>query len=223
VVGCEALLRWRHPELGLIAPGEFIAIAEKTDLIVSLGQWVLEQACQQLRRWSCMPGMAQLHISVNVSARQFRHPHFLEQALTLIAGSGIDAAPLKLEMTESMMVDSLPQTIATMRSLREAGVRLSLDDFGTGYASLSYLKQLPLDELKIDRAFVVDVDSARCEGAIAQAIVALGHSLDLSVVAEGVETTGQRDFLVAAGCDQLQGYLISRPLPIDAFERFCTV
>lgn len=220
VVGCETLLRWHHPQLGLIPPGEFIAIAEKTDLIVALGRWVLECACQQLVRWSAMPGMEHLHVSVNVSARQFRQPQFFEQVLGLIVASGIAASRLHLELTESMMVDALPQTIATMRQLRQAGVRLSLDDFGTGYAFLSYLKLLPLDELKIDRAFVADVDSSRHDAAIARAIVALGYSLGMSVVAEGVETVAQRDFLLAAGCDPIQGYLASRPLPIDSFEKF---
>ncbi|PTD95359.1 diguanylate cyclase [Pseudothauera lacus] len=214
-LGAEALLRWQHPERGEILPGEFIATAEETGLIVPLGNWVLEAACAQLRRWQQAPAQAHWKLAVNVSARQFRQPEFVDQVLAALAHSGADAHGLKLELTESLLLEDIDSTIAHMRTLKWHGVGFALDDFGTGYSSLAYLKQLPLDELKIDRDFVRDLHSDPNDAAIARAIINLAANLGLQVIAEGVETAAQRDFLVREGCQSFQGYLFARPLPAD--------
>ncbi|MDB5729015.1 MAG: hypothetical protein JWQ00_2220 [Noviherbaspirillum sp.] len=220
IVGAEALLRWRHPARGMVSPVDFIPLAEETGLILPLGRWVLETACRQLVAWSARPAFAHLSIAVNVSARQFRHPEFAEQVLALLDDTGAEPRKLKLELTESLLVDSLDDTIVKMSALKARGVGFSLDDFGTGYSSLSYLKRLPLDQLKIDQSFVRDVLTDSNDASIARTIVALAHSLGLSVIAEGVETEAQRNFLAAHGCDAYQGYWFSRPLPIAELERF---
>ena len=222
LTGAEALLRWQHPQRGLVAPGAFIPLAEETGLILPLGQWVLETACLQLAAWARAPETAGLTLSVNVSARQFRHPGFVGQVRAVLARPGVDPHRLKLELTESLLLDDVPDTIAKMTALKALGLGFSLDDFGTGYSSLTYLKRLPLDELKIDQSFVRDVLTDPNDAAIARTIVALAHSLGLAVIAEGVETEGQREFLLASGCRAFQGYLFGRPGPVEALWDHCT-
>ncbi|MES2536808.1 MAG: EAL domain-containing protein [Pseudomonadota bacterium] len=220
VIGAEALVRWRHPARGLVTPNEFICLAEETGLILPLGLWVLQTACDQLASWAAQPETAYLNLSVNVSARQFRHLGFVEQALAVIDRTGINPQRLKLELTESLLVDNVEETIAKMATLKARGIGFALDDFGTGYSSLSYLKRLPLDQLKIDRTFVSDVLTDANDAVIVRTIVALGQSLGLLVIAEGVETIAQRDFLARQGCHVFQGYLYSQPLTAEQFEDF---
>ena len=220
MTGVEALLRWQHPRLGMVPPGDFIALAEESGLIVPIGMWVLRTACAQLAQWASRTDAAHLDISVNVSVRQFRHADFVPQVMDVLARSGADPRRLKLELTESLMVDDVEVTIAKMASLKAQGVSFSLDDFGTGYSSLAYLKRLPLDQLKIDQSFVRDVLTDPNDAAIARTIVTLAQSLGLAVIAEGVETEAQRSFLARHGCHACQGYLFSRALPIDQLELF---
>lgn len=220
IAGVEALLRWQHPERGLVEPTEFIPVAEDTGLILPLGQWVLETACAQLAAWSVTPQTAGLSIAVNVSVRQFRHPDFVDMVMAAIQKTGISPQRLKLELTESLLADRMEITLAKMGTLKALGVTLSLDDFGMGYSSLSLLKRMPLDQLKIDRSFVADVLTDANDAAISRAIIALAQSLDLEVVAEGVETKAQHEFLVAQGCGYYQGHLFCEPLPIDQLEIF---
>ena len=220
VTGVEALLRWRHPKRGLVEPADFIPMAEETGLILPLGQWALATACDQLAAWAASPQTAGLSISVNVSVRQFRHPEFVDGVMAQIKRTGIAPQRLRLELTESLLADGMEITLAKMGTLKALGVTMALDDFGTGYSSLSALKSLPLDQIKIDRCFVADVLSNPHDAAIARAIITLAHSLGLEVMAEGVETLAQRDFLVAEGCHQFQGFLYSRPLPIDQLEPY---
>ena len=216
LTGAEALLRWHHPLRGLVAPGEFIPLAEETGLILPLGDWVLETACVQLAVWARRPETAGLTLAVNVSARQFRHPGFVDQVQAALARQGTDPYRLKLELTESLLLEDVGDTIAKMTALKARGVGFALDDFGTGYSSLSYLKRLPLDQLKIDQSFVRDILTDPNDAVIAHAIVALGQSLGLAVIAEGVETEGQRAFLLRQGCRAFQGYLFGRPGPVEA-------
>jgi diguanylate cyclase (GGDEF)-like protein/PAS domain S-box-containing protein len=225
MTGAEALVRWRHPVRGMVSPADFIPLAEENGLILPLGQWVLETACAQLAVWAEQTDMAHLTLAVNVSARQFRHPNFVEQVLAALGHAGIDpkklkleSQRLKLELTESMLLDDVESIIAKMNALKEHGVTFSLDDFGTGYSSLSYLKRLPLYQLKIDQSFVRDVLTDPNDAAIAQTIITLAHSMGLAVIAEGVETEAQREFLDIIGCRAYQGYLFSRPLPIEQFD-----
>ena len=220
VVGAEALVRWLHPERGLISPAVFIPLAEESGLILPLGHWVLRTACEQLAAWSFDPAMAHLTLAVNVSARQFSSPNLVEEVLAMIEVTGAPPQNLKLELTESMLLNNTEEIIAKMRELKSRGVGFSLDDFGTGYSSLSYLKRLPLDQLKIDQSFVRDVLSDSNDAAIARTVVALGQSLGLNVIAEGVETAEQRAFLADSGCNVYQGYFFSRPLPLKEFSRF---
>ena len=216
--GVEALLRWKHPERGLVPPGEFIPVAEQTGLILPLGQWVLDAACAQLVAWSAKPHTQRLTMAVNVSARQFKHPDFSNHILSLLRLSGANPYRLKLELTESLMLSDFDEVIDKMSELRAIGVGFSLDDFGTGYSSLAYLKRLPLDQLKIDQSFVRDVLTDPNDAAIARTILNLARSLDLGVVAEGVETAGQRDFLLRSGCKAFQGYFFGRPVPVEQLE-----
>ena len=218
--GVEALLRWRHPHRDLVAPADFISTAEETSLIIPIGRWVLEQACAQLAQWAKRADRRHLSIAVNVSVRQFRHPDFVDEVMTAIADAGIAPHKLKLELTESLLAEGIEVTVAKMGSLKDMGVTLSLDDFGMGYSSLSYLKRLPLDQLKIDKAFVKDILTDANDAAIARTIIGLAQSLGLSVIAEGVETPEQRDFLAQQGCLEYQGYLFCKPLPIQELERF---
>ncbi|MEI7431097.1 MAG: EAL domain-containing protein [Betaproteobacteria bacterium] len=220
VTGVEALLRWQHPERGLVFPGEFISVIEETGLILPVGQWVLESACRQLADWALQPLMSQLTVAVNISARQFNHEDFVAHVLMALELSGANPERLKLELTESLLVNNVEDIISKMSALKARGVGFSLDDFGTGYSSLSYLKRMPLDQLKIDQSFVRDILSDPNDATIAKMIVVLAASLGLVVIAEGVETEAQRDSLAQHGCYAYQGYLFSRPLPLDQFELF---
>jgi diguanylate cyclase (GGDEF)-like protein/PAS domain S-box-containing protein len=220
VTGVEALLRWQHPQRGLVSPAEIISLAEETGLILPIGQWVLETACAQLALWARRPEMAHLSIAVNVSARQFHQKDFVASVMMAIERSGANPKRLKLELTESMLVQDVEGIITKMSSLKMNGVSFSLDDFGTGYSSLSYLKRLPLDQLKIDQGFVRNILTDPNDAAIAKMVIALADSLGLSVIAEGVEIEAQRDFLAGLGCHAYQGYWFSRPVPIDAFEAY---
>lgn len=220
VIGAEALVRWKHPRHGMVPPGDFIPLAEQTGLILPLGEWVMRQACTQLAIWSRNPATAALKVSVNVSARQFRQPDFVAEVTNIIERCGIDPSRLKLELTESMLANDLDDIIGKMEALRARGVSFSLDDFGTGFSSLAYLKRLPLDQLKIDQAFVRDLLSNANDAAIANTVVSLGQNLGLEVIAEGVETEGQRNFLTSIGCHHFQGYLYSKPVPVADFEAY---
>ena len=217
-IGAEALVRWQHPLRGLLSPAAFIDSAEKTGLIVPLGAWVLETACAQLAAWSSQPRMRQLTLAVNVSAKQFRQPDFVQRCLEIFERTGIDPNRLKLEPTESLLHEDIEDTIAKMSALRAHGVRFALDDFGTGYSSLTYLRRLPLDQLKIDQSFVRDLPGEPNACVIARTIIALGNSLGLAVIAEGVETEEQRTFLHDNGCLQYQGYFFGRPVPVENVE-----
>jgi len=220
MVGVEALLRWQHPQRGLMFPNDFIPQAEESGLILPLGQWVLETACAQLAAWAKCPRTKKFSIAINVSVRQFRHPEFVELVMASVKDAGISADRLRLELTESLLANDMDVTIAKMDILKEAGVTLSIDDFGIGYSALSYLKHLPLDQLKIDRTFVKDVLTDPNDAAIARTIIGLAQSLGLGVMAEGVETEAQRDFLARHGCHCYQGYLFCKPLPIEELEVF---
>jgi EAL domain-containing protein (putative c-di-GMP-specific phosphodiesterase class I) len=220
LTGAEALVRWQHPRRGMVSPGEFIPLAEKSGLILLLGDWVLKQACTHLAEWARHPHTAGLTMAVNVSARQFRQPDFVAQVMTVVERSGVDPKLLKLELTESILVSNVEDIITKMNALKAHGVGFSLDDFGTGYSSLSYLQRLPLDQLKIDQTFVRDLLTNPNDLAIARTVVNLGQSLNLAVIAEGVETEGQRQVLTSINCPAFQGYLFSRPLPYPAFMQF---
>lgn len=215
MVGAEALIRWLKPGEGLMSPAYFIPLAEETGLIVQIGKWVIDTALQQVKSWSADPRCADLCLSVNVSARQFLHPEFVNQVRQSIVDSAADPAKLKMELTESVLLGSLDEAIDRMHELSRLGVRFSLDDFGTGYSSLSYLKCLPLDELKIDQSFVRDVPEDANDAAIVRAIIAMGRSLGLQVIAEGVETEAQREFLIENDCTVFQGYLFAKPMAVE--------
>ncbi|TND03891.1 MAG: PAS/PAC sensor-containing diguanylate cyclase/phosphodiesterase [Rhodocyclaceae bacterium] len=216
--GAEALLRWLHPERGLVSPLQFIPLAEDTGLILPIGQWVLETACVQIKAWEASPLGCALQLAVNVSARQFHQPGFVEQVREVLIKTGAAPNRLKLELTESVVLENINDTIAKMHELKQIGVRFSMDDFGTGYSSLSYLTQLPFDQLKIDRSFVHNIGIKPTDAVIVQTIIGMGNSLGMEVVAEGVENEEQRDFLERNGCHVYQGYLFSKPMPIKEFE-----
>ncbi len=219
VAGAEALVRWRHPQRGMVSPAEFIPVAEQLGLIVQLGQWVLETACEQLARWQTQKDMANCMLSVNVSVVQFRRADFVDRVISALTRTGAQPSRLKLELTESLLVDDVDDVIEKMTTLKTLGVTFSLDDFGTGYSSLAYLSRLPLDQLKIDQGFVRDIETSENAVAICAATISLAHSLRLKVVAEGVETQAQLYFLTTVHhCDLIQGYLFSRPLPLEEFE-----
>jgi diguanylate cyclase (GGDEF)-like protein/PAS domain S-box-containing protein len=220
ITGLEALVRWQHPQRGMVSPGEFIPLAEETGLILPIGQWVLEIACAQLASWADDPVMSQLTVAVNVSAHQFKQTDFVDAVLATLARTCAPPKLLKLELTESMLVDDVEAVIAKMGALKARGVSFSLDDFGTGYSSLTYLKRLTLDQLKIDQGFIRNIVTDPNDAAIAKMVVALAESLGLSVIAEGVELQAQADFLAHLGCHAYQGYLFSTPLPLEALEVF---
>ncbi|HUF21007.1 MAG TPA: EAL domain-containing protein, partial [Burkholderiales bacterium] len=221
VVGAEALIRWQDPERGLIAPSGFIGVAEESGLIEPIGRWVLMEACLQTRRWQDK-GLLPARVAVNISARQLRDPReFLHYVNHVLDQSGLDPRYLELEMTESLLLDNIEENAAALRRLGKLGVHIAVDDFGTGYSSLAYLKQLPIDSLKVDRTFVRDIESDPDDAAIISAVIAMAHGLKLRVTAEGVETQGQLDALRALDCDEYQGYLLSKPIPADEFaQRF---
>ncbi|MDD5335529.1 MAG: EAL domain-containing protein [Rhodoferax sp.] len=217
-VGAEGLLRWQHPNQGLVFPAQFIAQAEDTGLIVPIGLWVLQTACAQLKAWQKDALTRDLTLAVNVSAKQFHQDDFVAQVQRALLDSGAEASLLKLELTESMVLENVEDTIRKMHELKRLGVSFSMDDFGTGYSSLQYLKRLPLDQIKIDQSFVRDITNDPNDAAIVQTIIAMTQALGLKVIAEGVETEAQRDFLLRHGCQAFQGYLFARPVPIGEFE-----
>jgi len=219
ILGAEVLLRWIHPTRGMISPLDFIPLAEESGLIIPIGFWVLESACQQLKVWQNTPGRESWQISVNVSALQFQQNNFVEQVQDIISCENINPRGLKLELTESMVLENVDIIIEKMQQLNQLGIDFSMDDFGTGYSSLSCLKRLPLKQLKIDQSFVRDITTDPDDAAIVQTIISLSSSLNYDVIAEGVETNEQRQFLFNNGCSQYQGYLFSRPVPITEFEK----
>ncbi len=218
IVGMEALIRWRHPELGMVAPSRFIGMAEETGLIVPIGAWVMRTACAQNKAWQDA-GLGTLRIAVNLSARQFGDPDLLASIADVLAQSGLPPASLEIELTESLFMSDVDLAVELLHGMKALGVTLSIDDFGTGYSSLSYLRRFPIDVLKIDRSFVTDIASDPDDRAIVVSIIALAHNLKLRVIAEGVETAGQLDFLRSHGCDEIQGFYFSRPLPAVQFEQ----
>jgi EAL domain-containing protein (putative c-di-GMP-specific phosphodiesterase class I) len=220
VVGAEVLIRWRHPQRGMVPPGEFIEHAEKTGLIVPIGQWVLRQTCAQLRTWQDDPLLCNLRLAVNISQKQFRQAGFVAEVLALVESHGIEGRHLELELTETLIVQDMEDLSRKMTALVEHGVRFSLDDFGTGFSSLSRLKQLPLSTLKIDRSFVCDLPADSSSGTIVRTVIALGRNLGMTVIAEGVETEAQRRFLLGHGCTQFQGYFFGRPMPLAELLEF---
>jgi PAS domain S-box-containing protein len=217
ILGVEALIRWKHPELGMIPPNQFIPVAEETGLVVQIGDWVLRRACRQNQAWR-EQGFPPVHVAVNIASPHFRQGDLIGSVAAALEESRLDPQLLELEVTESMLMQNVDATLDTLSRLKDMGVRLAIDDFGTGYSSLSYLKRFPLDTLKIDRSFIKDLPRAAEDAAIAKAIIGMAHSLKLSVVAEGVETTEQLAFLQQHGCDVVQGFVFSRPVPADEFE-----
>jgi diguanylate cyclase (GGDEF)-like protein/PAS domain S-box-containing protein len=217
-LGAEALIRWLHPQRGLVSPLQFIPLAEETGLILPIGQWVLETACAQIKLWEQDALTRDLVLAVNVSAEQFRQSNFVAQVKVAVQRHSINPNLLKLELTESMLADNIEDTISNMNRLKEIGIQFSLDDFGTGYSSLQYLKRLPLDQLKVDQSFVRDIATDSSDNAIVRTIIAMAHSLDMDVIAEGVEMEEQRQLLLDSGCTHYQGYLFGKPVPIGQFE-----
>ena len=223
VVGAEALIRWKHPRRGLVSPTEFIGLAEETGLILDIGQWVLDTACAQLKAWESQKHAQRLQLSVNVSARQFRQEEFVDLVRRALDSSGANPARLKLELTESIVLEDIAGSIAKMQEIKTLGVSFSMDDFGTGYSSLAYLTRLPLDELKIDRSFVHNLGIKSTDAVIVQTIIAMADTLGIDVIAEGVETEAQQSFLGSIGCKLYQGYLYSKPVPLAEFERLLSI
>ena len=219
VTGVEALVRWNHPELGIVGPNQFISVAEDIGLIIPLGEWVIATACRQLCAWQ-QQGCAPISVAVNIAGSHFRQPSLLSVVADTLRDTGLDPGQLEIELTESMLMDNVEATIAVLRDLKAMGVRLAIDDFGTGYSSLAYLKRFPLDTLKIDRSFIKDTPGDTGDAALTTAIIGMAHSLNLSVVAEGVELQVQFDFLKDRGCDVIQGFLISRPMPPENMLEF---
>ena len=211
IVGVEALLRWHHPRRGLISPETFIPVAEETGLIVALGEWVILEACKQLRAWDA-EGLGHLTLAVNVSIQQFAREDFVDSVLQALKSQGVLPQRLELEITESLLMRNVEDTTASMKRFRAAGIALSIDDFGTGYSSLGYLRQFPVNALKIDRSFVRELHTSADDAAICAAIIAMARELELKVIAEGVENDEQLEFLRRHRCDQVQGYLISEPV-----------
>jgi len=217
IVGMEALLRWNHPERGVILPEEFIGVAEERGLILPIGDWVLRQACHDVRRFHDR-GLPHFRVAVNLSARQFRDPSLVQAVHSALADSSVRADTLELEITETVAMENVMLTMTTLEEFRRSGVAIAIDDFGTGYSSLSYLKQFPLDALKIDRTFVTDLPDKFEDAAIVSSVIQLANGLGLRVVAEGVETLEQLEFLQEAGCREVQGYYFSYPVPIETIE-----
>ncbi len=219
VTGVEALVRWNHPALGVVGPNQFISVAEEIGLIIPLGEWVLATACNQLRAWQ-QAGCPPISVAVNIAGSHFRQPTLLHSVADALKRSELDSHLLEIELTESMLMDNVESTIALLHDLKNMGARLAIDDFGTGYSSLAYLKRFPLDTLKIDRSFIKDAPADAGDAALTSAIIGMAHSLELGVVAEGVETQSQFDFLRDRGCDVIQGYLVSRPIPPEQIAEF---
>ena len=218
IVGVEALIRWEHPEMGMVFPNEFIPIAEETGLIIPIGEWVLRTACAQMAVWH-KAGFNELSVGVNLSSLQFRQGDIVKTIKNILATTGLDPQYLELEITESIIMHDVEEAIATLWKLKEMGLKLSIDDFGTGYSSMSYLKRFPLDTLKIDRSFIKDIMTEPNDAAITKATIGLAKGLELTTIAEGIETKEQFAFLHKQGCDQIQGYFISRPVPAEKVEQ----
>jgi EAL domain-containing protein (putative c-di-GMP-specific phosphodiesterase class I) len=218
ILAAEVLLRWLHPERGLIAPIEFIPLAEETGLIIPIGQWVLETACAQLKDWESDKNTRYLRLAINVSARQFHQKNFVDSVRETLLRYRVDPDRLDLELTESLVLDNIDEAIDKMHALKSIGVRFSMDDFGTGYSSLSYLTRLPLDQLKIDQSFVHNIGVKQSDAVIVQTIIGMANNLGMEVIAEGVETEAQREFLEKHGCPVCQGFLFGKPVPIAEFE-----
>jgi EAL domain-containing protein (putative c-di-GMP-specific phosphodiesterase class I) len=216
IIGVEALLRWQHPERGLISPTDFIPIAEESSLIFLLGYWVLNQACAQMRTW-LDEGLKLHHVAVNVSSKQFRQADFVSQVELAIINHNLLASHLFIELTEGIVIDNINDTVEKMQALKKIGIKISIDDFGTGYSSLAYLSKLPVSELKIDKSFVMAMAKSKGDAVIVRTTIDLGHNLDLKVIAEGVETAADLAVLRDLGCDCIQGYYISRPVEADVF------
>ncbi|HSI95950.1 MAG TPA: bifunctional diguanylate cyclase/phosphodiesterase, partial [Methylophilaceae bacterium] len=217
IISAEVLLRWQHPQRGLVSPAHFIPIAEETGLILPIGQWVLESACHQLKAWESEPLTRELDLAVNVSARQFRQPTFVDQVRRTLRKTGANPERLKLELTESLVLDNVEDSIRKMEALRKLGIRFSMDDFGTGHSSLTYLKRLPLSQLKIDQSFVLEIANDVNDAVIVQTIIGMARNLGLAVIAEGVETSEQLGYLQNYGCPAFQGYLFGKPMPLAEF------
>jgi EAL domain-containing protein (putative c-di-GMP-specific phosphodiesterase class I) len=218
-LGAEALLRWEHPVRGLVLPDQFIPMAEETGLIVPIGLWVLETACAQINKWQRDAATKDLTLAVNVSAKQLRETDFTGQVQRALHEADVNPSLLKLELTESIVLENFEDAIDLMEKLKSIGVRFSLDDFGTGQSSLKYLKKLPLDQIKIDRSFVRDIASDPNDATIVNTIIVMSKAMGLDVIAEGVETEAQREFLDLHGCPKFQGYLFGKPIPLDQFEK----
>ncbi|MDO9046272.1 MAG: EAL domain-containing protein [Methylobacter sp.] len=219
MLGVEALLRWEHPQYGLIAPDHFIPIAQQSDLILLIDAWVLQTACEQLKLWQSDPLKQDLLLSVNISARQFSQPKFVEQLRRILEETGINATRLRLELTESLMLRDVPNTIKKMKALKLLGVRFSMDNFGTGYSSLSHLKKLPIDQLKIDQFLMRDIAIDSCDAMIVKTIIDMTNKLGINVIAGGVESEQQFACLKHLGCSSYQGYLFGKPMPLNEFEK----
>jgi EAL domain-containing protein (putative c-di-GMP-specific phosphodiesterase class I)/CheY-like chemotaxis protein len=218
IIGAEALIRWQHSEIGLISPTKFIPLAEETGLIFPIGEWVMRTTCAQIKAWQ-NAGVVTPPVAVNLSAHQFRQRHLVKMATGVLLDSGIDGRYLELEMTESAVMEDVDRVIKVLRELKDVGMAISIDDFGTGYSSLSYLKQFAIDKLKVDQSFVREITRDPSDAAIVVAIITMAHSLGLNVIAEGVETQGQLEYLRSHGCDEMQGYFFSRPVPVGDFEQ----
>jgi EAL domain-containing protein (putative c-di-GMP-specific phosphodiesterase class I) len=218
IIGVEALLRWDNPDVGEVPPGKFIPVAEETGLIVPIGEWVLYTACQRAQRWR-QAGLVPVDMAVNLSSHQFRRGGLAEMVGRVMDETGLDARALELELTEGVIMENVEETVRILTQLKEMGIKLSVDDFGTGYSSMAYLKRFPLDILKIDRSFVQDITTDANDATIIRAIIALARGLNLTSIAEGVETEEQLRFLRQHGCDQMQGYLVSRPIPAEQMEQ----
>ncbi|MBI3778049.1 MAG: EAL domain-containing protein [Gammaproteobacteria bacterium] len=219
IVGMEALLRWKHPTRGMISPALFIPLAEETGFIIPIGEWVLRTACEQCRRWQ-KQGFPSLYVAVNLSSRQFHQKDLPASIYRILHETGLSPGSLGLEITEGLVMQQAEASISTLRELKAMDIRISIDDFGTGYSSLSYLKRFPINILKVDQSFVRGIPGDADDAAIAGTIITMAHSLGLRVVAEGVETVEQLNFMRQHGCDALQGYYLSKPLPADRFEEF---
>ena len=218
IQGAEALIRWRHPQHGLVSPAKFIPLAEENGLIVPIGEWVLRTACSQAKKWQ-ENGFSFLQIALNLSGHLFSQQNLSERLIQVLRETALDPLSLDVEITESMLVKDVQTAISTLNELRELGIKVSIDDFGTGYSSLNYLKRFPFDTLKIDQSFIRNVQADSKSAAITIAIIEMAHSLNLKVIAEGVETEGELEFLRRHNCDGVQGYLFSRPLPVDEFQK----
>jgi EAL domain-containing protein (putative c-di-GMP-specific phosphodiesterase class I) len=221
--GVEALVRWRHPEKGIISPEKFIRVAELTGLIVPLGKWIMQTACAQAAQWKDHPVLGKIEVSVNVSALQLKSGTLVEEIMQILQDTGLAPERLVIELTESSFVQDDGENARLMHQLKEAGIKLAIDDFGTGYSCLSYLRDIPGDYLKVDRSFVMELPGHNKAEAVIQAIVSLGKSLDYRIIAEGVETQAQADFLKSIGCDIVQGFLYAKPLEADALPQWVSV